>query len=230
MTRSIAFSRIDHLICEVPDLEAALALFAGRFQLPIAWPAGRFWPGASTCGVAIGGLNLEFIELDENAPTVARISTLAFEPTSLDQALQAFEASGLSYEEYEKVEADPGLLRLRGFSDADAATPQQICVNLAPTGRDLPFDFFACQYSPFLRDWLSPGNHRLLPAGREVRKIVYGTPQPEEAEKLLESLLFTDTVELTFVQAETKGVLEIHITGEPLDMEGWNAAFTIVPA
>ena len=86
----------------------------------------------------------------EAAPV--RIEALVLAPASLEEG-RAFLA-GMAFEEREKLEPDPALLTLRGFTPEMAAEPQTICTNLHP--KDPPYPFFLCRYAPFLRDRLAP--------------------------------------------------------------------------
>src|SRR5690349_7194669 len=105
----MALARLDHVIYSVPDIEAAHGKLTERF--PEAWPIGRFWPNGITCGVALGGLNLELIQMDEDAPTEPIGLTLVFEPTSIDEAVAALERCDVrSGDVFEKFEIDSSLL------------------------------------------------------------------------------------------------------------------------
>jgi hypothetical protein len=168
--------RLDHLICEVPDIEEAMRHFTDELGYPVAWPIGRFWPQGRTSGVALGGLNLEFLQLDHDPPKAARITTLVFEPLDLEAAKRRYDELGVSTEVRDKWEPDPELLRLRGFDESQSREPQLICRNLVPTS-PTPFDFFLCDYSPTLKRRLAPSAFPGLPP---VTRIELAVPNPVE--------------------------------------------------
>ena len=168
-------SRLDHLICEVPDIDEAVDVFLG-LGFPLAWPIGRFWPDGYTAGVALGGINLEFVQPDEDAPGIAQIRTLAFEPVDLQIAADKLISLGCEVQIAEKWEDNPELLRLRGFSEEESKVPQLICTNAIPFGES-PFDFFLCEYSPGLHARLS---QHAFPPMLVVDRIILGSPTPWE--------------------------------------------------
>ncbi len=199
-----ALARLDHVIRYVGDIHATHHESLG--SCVEAWPIGPFWPDALTSGIAMGGFNLELIQ-EEVPATPLGIPCLAFEPTSLAIAEDRFRTCGIAFDRYEKVEGDSALLRLRGFTGADGATPQSICTNLAPRGSaNLPFEFFLCDYSPFLRAWLSPEHPRFAALAR-VARIEYGTPDVAGARQLLDSLGYAGSLQIEFVPAERRGVI-----------------------
>ncbi len=151
-----AFQRLDHLLCNVPDIDEAFNLFHNRLGFPVAWPIGRYWPHGRTCGIALGGVNLEFIQEDSSGTALqavsrpdvspdnlqATISRVAFEPTTHVQ--QAFIREAIPFTTFEKWEDDQELLRLRGMKLG--AGRQLLCINTIPEEHQLQFPFFACAY------------------------------------------------------------------------------------
>lgn len=200
----MSLARLDHLIYDVPDIEAAHRELVGSY--PEAWPIGRFWPSGRTSGVALGGINLELMQPDDGAPQAPAGMTLAFEPVSLDAAASALSAAGLSAKVFDKFESDPNLLKLRGFSGAQT---ELICRNLVPEG-ELPFDFFICDYSPFLKEWLSP-RHPRLHTSHHVVALEYGCPDPDGASRLLSSLGYAGSVEIRFVSNAERRILRVEM-------------------
>ncbi|HVT14290.1 MAG TPA: hypothetical protein VHE55_18650 [Fimbriimonadaceae bacterium] len=206
--------RLDHVIYSVPDIEAAHAALTANF--PEAWPIGRFWPSGRTCGIALGGINLELVQPDADAPSTRVGTTLVFEPSSPEVAEFALKRQGIACHSFDKIEPNPELLRLRGFSGEEARMPQLICTNiLLDKPAETPFDFFCCSYSPFLEGWLSPDHPRLRMA-RRVTRVVYGTPQPERATSLLANLDYAGEIGIEFRRAEQPAILAIDMSDGPL--------------
>jgi hypothetical protein len=226
MNRPPVLRRIDHLLCKVPDIERALAAFSA-VGFPVAWPIGRFWPSAHTCAVAIGGMNLEFIEPDGDKPDRAEIFALAFEPTSLSEAAERFADLGIPCEIFDKVEPDPELLRLRGFDDLSARTSQRICTNLNPVDTLNP-DFFLCEYSPFLKERLSPENPMLRTPYGEVVQVTLQSPDPAKALWTLDDFGYEGPVEIATVAGDEVRITEIRLSRGPLAFEGFDASFAFV--
>ncbi len=146
-------ARLDHIICEVPDIRRAFQRLHAELGFPIAWPIGPFWPDALTAGLAFGGFNLELVESSIEKPAVPVVSTLVFEPTSILDVKAGLAKLGLAHRTVLKMEDDPELLCLRGFDSTQAETPQEICTNVIPHGVE---SFFFCRYSPFLTERLAP--------------------------------------------------------------------------
>lgn len=146
--------RVDHVICRVPDIRAAhAAMLALGFAE--AWPVGPFWRPHLTSGLHLGGVNLELFEPAEGiAAPIADTIVFAGDPPP-------------GYRIAVKTEADPELLRLRGFS---GEREEVICTNGFPPEGD-PFDHFFCRYAPFLADRLAVAKG---PFGA-VREIVVAT-------------------------------------------------------
>lgn len=192
---------LDHLIAVVPDLMAThrRLLDAGFDE---AWPPGPFWPSATTSGIALGGANLELVQPDEGV-SGAKIETIVLAPTSLEEGRAVLADLGLAYEEREKIEPDPKLLALRGFSAEDAKSPQRICTNQLPA--DPPYPFFHCCYSPFLKERLAPERFR-QPRGPIVA-LVLTSPDPEAVRRMFAGHL--GPIELDVELGSTSGVVEI---------------------
>lgn len=208
--------RLDHVIYSVPDIESAHRELTARF--PEAWPVGRFWPNGRMSGIAIGGINLELVQPDEDASVTPIATTLVFEPASPEDAMFSLRRAGFACHEFDKLEPDPALLRLRGFSREDAKAPQAICTNVLlgdPTAA--PFDFFTCSYSPFLKEWLS-SDHPRLETPTLVTRILYGTPQPQAAVRLLASLGYRGDIAIDFQTSDARAILGIETNRGPL---GW---------
>lgn len=167
--------RLDHVIAEVADIHATHELLR-QSGFPEAWPIGPFWPSALTSGIALGGINLELVEHETSKPDQDFVRTLVFEPNSPEETVRELSRRGISSHIVEKVEPAPELLRLRGFDETQALTPQQICTNVLIDG-DFSIDTFFCAYTKFLRDRLSPDHPALqTDHGRVVRLIVELSP------------------------------------------------------
>ncbi|MGH2638871.1 MAG: hypothetical protein ACRDF4_06270, partial [Rhabdochlamydiaceae bacterium] len=107
--------RIDHILCETPDIRSDYASCMEK-GLEEAWPIGPFWPNALTCGIRLGPLNLEFVQ-NLLAPVRKRkLTKIAFEPTDLALTSLTMNREGVYHRFQEKVESDPKLLGLRGWS------------------------------------------------------------------------------------------------------------------
>lgn len=211
--------RLDHLICETDDIEGAMRLFVDRLGFPEAWPVGRFWPQGRTSGVALGGINLEFLQADENPPTEARIRTLVFEPTEIERADLYYREAGRPMRLFDKMEENSDLLRLRGFDEAEARIPQRICLNLIPEA-PAPVDFFLCRYVPMLRERLGP---KAFPGLPRVQRIVVASPESHEWTSLFPWT--GEGPEIAFVTGETAEVVEIQTERGPIDLGDWPARF-----
>lgn len=209
-----SLARLDHVIYAVLDIEREHARLTEAF--PEAWPIGRFWPHGRTSGVALGGLNLELIQPDEPDAKEDHLGlTLVFEPRSLEAAQQALDAAGIRNDVFDKFEQIPELLALRGFTSVASRVPQLICRNVMPTEPQLPFDFFVCDYSEFLKAWLSPSHPRLATSTR-VTDVVFGTPHAAEASALLDRLGYAGDVAITFRTHGDQRILEINTNIGPL--------------
>ena len=178
-----AFQRLDHLLCNVPDIEEAFDLFHNRLGFPIAWPIGRFWPNGRTCGIALGGVNLEFIQRDAEPTKEAVIRRIAFQPTGHVQ--EALRHEHIPFTVFEKRESEPELLRLRGMPVDQGE--QLLCTNTLPDEDKLEFPFFACDYALIPKAALSP-NAFEIPDGNSVKEIVIGHPQPAAVKSQLDRL------------------------------------------
>lgn len=216
-----ALRRLDHLICRVPDIEKFHHHFINVLGFPEAWPVGRFWPEGRTSGVALGGINLEFIQADSGAPEVAITDTLVFEPTSLEVAEQSFKKLGVQTLWFDKIEPDPELLSLRGFTGTQLETPQLICRNILLES-EFPVPMFLCDYTPFLKNMLTdiPSPHG------KVIHITVQLAQPGEIWQLRD-LGYLGNVELLQSESqfgETK-VVEIRLESGPLDLKGIDPGF-----
>jgi hypothetical protein len=219
--------RLDHIICETPDIEFAYS----RLQeagFPSAWPIGRFWPGKQTAGIALGGCNLELVQPDLRPPDAATITTLVFEPVDLDKAADRLRELGLEVEIVEKWEDNPELLARRGF-EPDGG-PQLICRNAYPSG-DIPFPFFFCEYAPPLRRRLGPEAFRNL---APITHVTLATPTPGKDWFRIDLLFglprYRFNVEIWLAEApsERAEVIEIRSDRGPVDFPGWDARFQFV--
>lgn len=222
--------RIDHLICEVADIEEAMRLFTKDLGFPVAWPIGRFWPQGMTSGVALGGINLEFIQPDHGAPSEARITTVVFEPVSLENAIARFQELGFPMELREKWEANPDLLRLRGFDERECQQPQLICRNLIPTSAT-PLDFFLCDYSPPMKARLSA---EAFPEVPPVTAIVASLPNPGEDSLMLDRLCGVPRhnrgcdILVRDEPSDEAAVVAIRSVRGPLNLRDWPASFRFI--
>lgn len=157
------FGRVDHVVLQVPDIDRAhKALLALGFDE--AWPIGRNWPHGPTSGIALGGINLELLQPDEDPPESPALAEIVFTP----KAGHPMEAYGRVVE---KIEADPQKLAARGFPEPLRRTPQKICTNAFP-GSESPWPHFVCEYGPILANRLSAGQYA-APYGL-VRRIEIG--------------------------------------------------------
>lgn len=159
-----ALKRLDHIICRVPDIERFHTHFRDVLGFAEAWPIGQFWPEGRTSGVALGGINLEFLEAPGETP---RATTLVFEPTDIDLAARRFADIEVQTGMFDKIEPDPELLALRGFTGEELESPQLICRNLLLES-EFPVDMFLCDYAPKLKARLEPERFP-MPYGKVIR-------------------------------------------------------------
>jgi hypothetical protein len=193
---------LDHLIAVVPDLRAThRRLIDAGFDE--AWPAGPFWPSATTSGIALGGANLELVQTDEGVPS-AKIETIVLAPATLEEGEAVLNDLGLMYEEREKIEPDPSLLALRGFPPELASSPQRICTNQLPV--DPPYPFFHCCYAPFLKERLAP--ERFDQPRGPIVALHLTSPDPEAVRRLFAGHL--GPIELDVEFGSVSGVAAIH--------------------
>jgi len=218
-----AFQRLDHLLCDVPDIEAAFELFTTRLKFPVAWPIGRYWPKGRTCGVALGGINLEFIQPDESPPAKATIRGLAFEPT--DRLQEMFDREGIPYTVTEKWETDNELLALRGMTTGKGA--QLLCTNTIPADYAIEFPFFSCQYSVAVRRRLLPVALP-LPDANAVEQVLIGHPDPGRLAQQIGRLGVQEGVRLGVAQHATKEVVAVVMKNGAIDFGDWPANFKFV--
>lgn len=216
--------RLDHVICRVPDIERFHRHFIDVLGFSEAWPIGKFWPSGNTSGVAIGGINLEFVEEPGIEPYV---STFVFEPRSIDDASSAFAAKlEVKTRVFEKIESDPVLLRLRGFSEEESKTPQIICRNLMLES-EFPIDMFLCEYSSHLKERLAPIQFP-KPYGR-VWRIELELPKPGDIWKL-HNVTFGGNIE--FYQSELQfgpcRITGIMMENGPVDLKGIDPGFRFI--
>jgi hypothetical protein len=217
------FQRLDHLLCDVPDIDAAFDLFHNRLGFPVAWPIGRYWPQGKTCGLALGGVNLEFIQTDGNPVTTARIQTIAFEPT--DRIQEMFDREGIPFKRLEKWESDDSLLRMRGLPTGQGA--QLLCTNYDPGEYAIEFSFFACKYSITARRKLLP-QALPVPSHNAVEQVVLGHPDPSRLTEQFRRLGIEEGVRLSVVTHAVKEVVAIVMKNGPLDLGDWPARFRFV--
>ncbi len=213
--------RLDHVICRVPDIQHFHRHFSDVLGFSEAWPIGKFWPTGNTSGIALGGINLEFVEEPGIQP---QATTLVFEPRSINAASQAFKRElQVETKIFNKIETDSSLLRLRGFSDEEAQGPQLICQNLLLES-DFPIDMFFCDYAPGLKKRLSPERFS-SPHGRVLR-IEVSLPNAGDIEQL-NSLGYEGEIELyqsetTFGPCQVTGIM---LENGPVDLKGIDPGF-----
>lgn len=222
-SRQPCLRRLDHVICEVPDIERALDRLHQGLGFPVAWPIGRYWNWGLTCGVALGGINLELLQPDGPARPGARIRRLVFEPTLLEEARIGFDRIGIPYKIQEKVERDSELLRLRGYSESEVEIGQRICTNLFPDRRRIAWDYFICEYAPTLARRLAPNAFR--PPVRVTGIVCGATRGGRIVVEELSALGLEGGVDLSFRDWETDEVLEIRTTAGPLDLTDLEPTF-----
>lgn len=192
--------RLDHLICEVPDIRTAMRWFVFERGYPEAWPVGPFWPNALTSGVALGGINLEFLQSLERPVEEPVIRTLVFEPSDLEESIAYYASFGFPMTLRDKWEPNPELLLLRGFTPEESATPQRICRNLVPDEKPT-VDFFLCEYVPFLKQRLGPS---AFPGLTPVRKVIVEIPSTSSFEPNLIPLDPAAPIQLEFRPASVE--------------------------
>lgn len=168
---SPALARLDHVICRVPDIDRYHRLYTQDLGFPEAWPIGRFWPEGRTSGIALGGINLELIQLDDETLEEPLCDRLVFEPTSISRAESEFAKAGYHVRRFEKWEEDAHLLQLRGFHVEPGDGAQLICVNLFPD-ESFPVPMFLCDYTPELKARLSIDRRGVAKYGRVTEVVV----------------------------------------------------------
>ena len=218
--------RLDHLICDVPDIDEAVSLFE-KLDFPIVWPVGRYWPQRRTAGIALGGINLEFIQLDEGAPDEPKIRTLVFEAIDIEHAADKLINLGSPMHLTEKWEPNPEILKLRGFNESECHSPQLICRNAYPELAQ-PFDFFLCTYAPALHERLGKEAFPGLPP---VSSITLGCPTPLQDWSVLAQYWGLPMkplgceINISETPHSHAEVIEIISDRGPIDLQGWTSRF-----
>lgn len=218
-----AFERLDHLLCDVPDIDAAYEFLNGKLGFPVAWPIGRFWPGKRTCGLALGGINLELVQSDQDPVTTATIRSIAFEPT--DRIEEIFDHEGIPFKTFEKWESNVELLRLRSMPSQQGA--QLLCTNTLPADFAIEFPFFACQYAVMVKKKLAP-NAFVTPNGNQVEEVLIGHPDPSRLSEQLRRLGRREGIRLSIHKHPEKEVTAIMMKNGPIDLADWPARFRFI--
>ncbi|MBC8064794.1 MAG: hypothetical protein H7Y17_08190, partial [Chlorobia bacterium] len=181
-----------------------------------------------TSGIALGGINLEFIQPDVDAPEQAVCDTLVFEPTSLQRAEEALGAKGVLTRRLDKIEPDPALLALRGFEEVELQGPQLICKNLLLES-EFPVPMFLCEYVPKLKQRLSASNPSFKQPHGRVLSITVQLAKPGAIWRLSD-LGYQGNIEL--LQAESRfgapSVIEIKFERGPVELQGIDPGFTFI--
>jgi hypothetical protein len=218
-----AFRRLDHLLCDVPNLEEAYELFHNKLGFPEAWPIGRYWPSGRTCGIALGGANLELVQSDEFKSLEATIRRVAFEPTSDCKAV--LERESISYRTFEKRESDQELLRLRGMKLGEGE--QLLCTNILPDELDLEFPFFACDYASDVKARLAPDAFQ-IPGDNALKEVWIGVPEPELLSAQIEKLGIVQGVPIKTQGQTQREVTMLVMKNGPIDLGDFPARFRFV--
>ena len=218
-----AFKRLDHLLCDVPDIEQALALFVDELGFPVAWPIGRYWPDARQCGIALGGINLELIQADEIPVQEATIRAIAYKPSS--ELHKILNVKKIPFTVFEKRESNPELLKLRGLPFDQGEQP--LCTNTIIEESAQEFRFFACDYAPILKAALAPSSF-VIPNDNRVEEVVIGLPFPESPTDELEDLGIKGGARITFRKHPVKEVTALVMKNGPIEMAGWPARFRFI--
>ena len=222
-----ALSRLDHIICRVPDIERFHVQFRDELGFPEAWPIGRFWPDGRTSGIALGGVNLEFIQPDIDPPAKAIADTLVFEPTRLEAAERQFSLLGVPTHLFDKLESNPTLLEMRGFEGDRLGSEQLICRNLL-LDSEFEIPMFLCGYVPMLKDRLGSSNPSMKSPYGRVLSVECQLAKPGDIWRLSQ-LGYLGTVEL--VQTELSfgmsKVLGIRLETGPVELKGIDPGLTV---
>lgn len=213
-----AFHRLDHLICQVPDIESAFRLFTEDLGFPVAWPIGRFWPQGRTAGIALGGANLELLQEDETPTRQAYIRVLAFEPTA--EILPILRSERIGYKVFRKKESNPELLALRNLPTDQGE--QELCTNTLPDEAKLEFRMFACDYAPIPKSQLSPSAFQVQ---NVLQEVVLGHSNPDRLESQLKRLGIESGVKLSVVKHPTKEVVALRMRSPVGPHAGFPARF-----
>jgi len=218
-----AFQRLDHLLCDVPDIDEAFDLFHNRLGFPVAWPIGRFWPHGRTCGIALGGANLEFIQNDNEPTREAVIRRIAFQPTA--ELHDVLRREHIPFTVFEKRESDPELLLLRALP-ADQGE-QLLCTNTLPDEDKLEFPLFACEYAPIPKAALAPTAFE-IPGDNALLEIVIGHQEPAAVKSQLERLGIAAGVQIVAERFPVRIVTQLVMKNGAINLGAWPASFKFV--
>ena len=122
--------QIDHIVIDSDSPEALFHLFLEKLELPLGWPF-RSYGTFSSGGVGFGNVILEFIHMPDLHPGVAGV---AFEPSSIEEALSGLDARNVKHGPAEPVyQPDTSGGKRLGWTTVDLL---------------LPVDgFFLCKYN-----------------------------------------------------------------------------------
>ena len=218
-----AFERLDHLLCQVPDIEQAFDLLHRKLGFPVAWPIGTYWPNGKQCGIALGGINLELIQSFESPVKEASIRCIAFEPTA--DIHQVLDREKIPYNVFIKKESTPELLEMRGLPAAGGE--QVLCTNTMIDESRIAFSFFACEYAPRVKKLLAPESFE-IPGGNSVEEILIGHREPQGLKEDLQRLGVHSGVRLTAHKHSSEEVTAIVMKNGPLDLGNFPSRFKFI--
>lgn len=169
---------VDHVVVRTSTLPTLWALFTEVLGLPVAWPVATY-PGFTTGGIHLGNLNLELLDLGDEAAT--DLYGLVLEPDSLPGVMAELRRRGAEPSEPRDQCGEQEGRPVRLWTNVDL---QAFCGSSQLV--------YLCDYAPWIKGLL----HRVGTAGplgrvglRGVEEVVLESADPADLQARWQRLL-----------------------------------------